>query len=537
MPDTASPPTDEARWAPVLAGGVLVAAVGLAYLNSFSGAFVYDDWPAIVDNPAVRQLWPWGAAGDAGLPDAGRPLVRFSLALNHAFGGAKVFGYHALNLAIHLGAALALFGVVRRTLRLPSLRGRFGPGATGLAFAGALLWALHPLQTESVTYLVQRAESLMGLCFLLTLYGFVRSVESPAPGRWQILAALACLLGMTCKEVMVAAPLVVLLFDRTFVSGSFGEAWRRRAGFHAALAGTWLVLAWLVAGAGGRGGTAGFDAPVAWRSYALTQFHAVAHYLSLALWPHPLVFDYGVAVAKGVGEIWPHALLVTALVAAALVALWRRTAAGFLGVSFFLILAPSSSVVPIATETMAEHRMYLPLAAGSVMFAFAMHRLLAARGLVACIALAVGFGWLTHERNRDYRSELALWADTVAKHPDNARAHYNLGQQLFAAGNLAAAVPEYAAALRLAPGFLSAERSLGHAYFRLGRFDEARVPSRSRRPMPISAATSPLRSPNSGACRRRLRHTKPRSVCGPPPPNCTFSSATPSRARRASPKR
>ena len=147
---------------------------------------------------------------------------------------------------------------MRRTLRLPALshvegpapsavggpalRERFGAKATWIAVAVALLWALHPLQTESVTYVVQRAESLMGLFYLLTLHGLVRAVVSPNPQAWFAVSAGACLCGMASKEVMVSAPLIVLLFDRTFVAGTFAAAWRQRWKYYVALSATWILL-------------------------------------------------------------------------------------------------------------------------------------------------------------------------------------------------------------------------------------------------------------------------------------------------------
>ena len=113
-----------------------------------------------------------------GITASGRPLINLSFAINYAMGGYAVWGYHAFNLLIHLSGGLVLFGVIRRTLRQPVLATRFGSKAIPIAAAAATLWALHPLQTESVTYIVQRAEALMGLCYLLTLYCFIRGAES-----------------------------------------------------------------------------------------------------------------------------------------------------------------------------------------------------------------------------------------------------------------------------------------------------------------------------------------------------------------------
>ena len=278
---------------------------------------------------------------------------------------------------------------------------------------------------------------------------------------------------MAGKEVMVSAPLMVFLYDRTFVAGSFKEAWRRRWQFHLSLAATWLLLAYLVAGTATRGGTAGFDTVVTSWSYALTQCQAVVHYLRLAVWPHPLVFDYGTATVNSLAEVWPQALLLIAIVGGTVVALWRRPAWGFLGAWFLAILAPSSSVVPVASQTMAEHRMYLSLAAVVVLAVVGLHVWLGRRSWLACAALAVGFGGLTAWRNEDYHSELGIWADTVAKRPANARAHNNLGKAVFTLGHTAESVEHYQEAIRLQPTAPEPYYNLGLALARLNRRPEA----------------------------------------------------------------
>ena len=163
-------------WMPV----ALVTLCLVAYHNSFTGPFIFDDVRSIRDNPTIRHLWPIGQClhppHQHGLTVEGRPLINLSLAINYALGRQKVWGYHALNLAVHILAGLTLLGVVRRTLQQPRLLGCFGRAANGLALTIAILWAVHPLQTESVTYVIQRAESIMGLFYLLTLYCFIRGV-------------------------------------------------------------------------------------------------------------------------------------------------------------------------------------------------------------------------------------------------------------------------------------------------------------------------------------------------------------------------
>lgn len=478
-------------------------AVLLAYANSFAGPFVFDDLPAIPDNPSIRRLWPLGPVlrpdVDGGLTISGRPLVNLSLAINHAWGGELVHGYHLANLLIHALAGLTLFGIARRTCRQPGLTTRFGPAALPLGWMVAAIWLLHPLQTESVTYVVQRAESLMGLCYLLTLYGFIRGTESyskngsPSTGlgqsppermacherrpqagvEWLVLSFLACLSGMAAKEVMVSAPLIVFLYDRTFVAGSFTEAWHRRWRYYLGLAGTWVLLAWLVAGTTGRGGTAGFGTVVGPWSYLLTQCEAILRYLGLVIWPHPLVFDYGTTTVGHLGEVWPQALLLATLAAGTLWAVVRRPGWGFAGACFFLILGPSSSLVPVASQTMAEHRMYLPLIVPVMLTVGGLYVWLGRRSFLICGALAVGCGGLTLLRNADYRSELALWSDTVAKRPMNGRAHNNLGKAVFAAGRPTEAVAHYQEAIRLQPTAPEPYYNLGLAFARLNRSDEA----------------------------------------------------------------
>ena len=300
--------TPASRRAVALACGVLVLAVFAAYANSLTGPFVYDDKDSIVENLTLRHLWPLSdllAPLSGGLTVSGRPVLNLSLALNFAAGGLDVRGYHVTNVLIHALTCLTLFGLVRRTLVQPSLRARFGEAAVPLAFTAAALWALHPLQTEGVTYIVQRAESLMGLFYLLTLYGFVRSVDAPAPRRWQALSVAACLLGMATKENMVSAPVLALLLDRAFVAGSFAEAWRRRRGFYAGLAATWILLIALLASTGGnRGGSVGIGVDISWGDYVLTQFPALLHYVRLAFWPVPLVFEYGTFWIGRLADVW-----------------------------------------------------------------------------------------------------------------------------------------------------------------------------------------------------------------------------------------
>ncbi len=491
---TSRPIWPDSRRVALLAGcGIGLVALA-AYWGSFSGTFVLDDITSILGNPTIRHLWPLGPALSPPVHSGvgGRPLVNLSYAINYALGGTTPWGYHAFNLVVHILAGLTLYGLVRRTRLGPALSPRFGNVAMPMAFAVAVLWELHPLQTSAVTYVAQRAESLMGLFYLLTLYCFIRSTErsqergrqrpesGPLPNLvfsfqtsvfWLVASILSCLLGMATKEVMVTAPLMVLLYDRTFVAGTFREAWRQRRRLYIGLASSWILLGWLMRDLSQRG--VGFGHSVSWWVYALTECRVIVQYLELAIWPHPLVFDYGMNVVQGAAEAAPYVSIMAGLVAATVWALWRRPVLGFIGAWVFIILAPTSSVVPVVGQPMAENRMYLPLAALIALAVAGLYALFGRRSLPAFVLLAVVFGLLTASRNSDYRSRLSIWRDTVAKSPGNVRAHDSLGDALLDAGRLKEAIQEYTLALGLDPDDPREHYNLGHALAVAGRPEEA----------------------------------------------------------------
>jgi len=452
-------------------GLLLAAAVLAAYAGTLSDPLVFESASVLSHDATIRQLGTALRPPHDGSPVEGRPVLNLSLALNYAADGAAPAGYHAVNLAIHGLAALVLFGIVRRTL-LALPEGFQAREAAVLAGCAALLWAVHPLQTEAVTNVIQRAESLMGLFYLLTLYGFIRG--------WPGASVAACLLGMATKEVMVTAPVIVLLYDRTFVAGTFRRAWAGRRGYYLGLAATWLLLAWLELGAGGRHGTAGFGTPVRWFDYLRTQAYALTLYLGLSVWPHRQIFDYGTRLITRWTVVVPSALVVLALVgftAAGVCSAQRRwQGKGFLGAWFLALLAPTA-LVPVVTQTIAEHRMYLPLAAVAVAAVLALRKICGRRwGAVAAIsaAAAAGLGAATVHRNRIYRSEETLWADTVEKLPGSERAHNNLGNALYSEGRVPEAAAEYERSLELQPADnAEAQYNLGTCLLQEGKLDAA----------------------------------------------------------------
>jgi tetratricopeptide (TPR) repeat protein len=445
-------------------GMLIAAAARAAYSRSFSVPLLFDDFPTILNNPSIRH---WGTAlNPTGNTTAtARPVLNLSLALNYALSGTNVWSYHALNLAIHVLAGLALFGILRRTLE------RRTEAATLVAFSAAMIWTLHPLQTEAVTYTVQRAESLMGLFYLLTLYFFIRGCGADGSARngWHAAAIAACLLGMGTKEVMVSAPVIVLLYDRTFVSGSFREAWARRRRVYAGLSATWILLGALFIMSGGNRGsdTTGVSASGKTWAYYLTQFPAICQYLRLSFWPSPLVFEYGTFWVKEPLSVLPQAIAVVALAFATLWALWRRPVLGFLGFWFFAILAPTS-LVPGTLQMIVEHRMYLALAPVVVLPVAAIFRWTGRWALPICLAISAALLVCTWERNEVYSTAESIWSDTVAKRPENDRALFSLGTTwLEMHGHDLEAKAEFEHVLRINPDSAEAHYNLGITLTRL----------------------------------------------------------------------
>ncbi|MCE0497727.1 MAG: tetratricopeptide repeat protein [Methylacidiphilales bacterium] len=459
---------------PFRAVGLLVLAILGAYVNSFSGSLVFDDVPNILTNPSILHLWPpWVPFLPPGeLTVGGRPILNLSFALNYAVSGFNVWSYHALNLLIHILTGLILLGVVRRTLLQPVLREKFGADALPLALAVALLWTLHPLQTEAVTYISQRAESLMGLFYLLTLYAFIRAAEPvPERQRWACICVGACFLGMATKEVMATVPLMALIYDRTFIAGSFREAWRQRGRLYLALATSWMVLAYSFVDIAKHG--IGFGYGVTSWTYALTECGALVHYLELLFWPHPLVIDYGMDMVSDPWQALPQALILAALLMITVIGLVRCPAVGFAGAWFFLILAPTSSVIPVALSPMAEHRLYLPLVGPVMLLVLGLYTWLGRLSLIPVAALALLCGVLTFERNGDYQSEIVLWEQALDLHPGNARARYNLGNAFLQKGQVDEAIGQFQKALEINPNYTVAHNNLGNALEQKGQVNEA----------------------------------------------------------------
>ena len=477
-----------------LIAAALFAATLFAYAPALRAPFVLDDWITI--DAASR----WEAA--AGMPTAGRPLVKATLAANYDInrwlgvdqradpdGPSKAVGYRLFNILLHLSTGMLLFAVVRRAMRERSIQEEWRGLADPVAGAVTALWLLHPIQSEVINYVVQRSEGLASLFYLATLYASLRAWDARLGlrVRWYALACGSCVLGMLSKEIVITAPLAVMLYDRAFRLPSWRElrtSERERAVFYSAL---WIscLVTFATVGLGARGDSAGLSGGMTWYGYFYTQCWAIAHYLRLVLWPFALSTDYGFRPITGVRGI-PGLLLLTFAAGLTLFA-WRRVGRfgwfAFLGSLFFMLLAPSSSVVPVVLEVAAERRIYLALAPVlvlAVVGATWLRRRWATNlpsraGAFAVTGVVVAMTLVTSARSRVYTNPEELWRSAIAAVPGNSRAYEQLGLAFFTRRppDLANAESAFVKALAMDTSCQSGCLQYGTLLSKEGRYKEA----------------------------------------------------------------
>ncbi len=483
---------------------VAVSALGvLAYANSFGGPFLFDDVSSIVENALIRDLRDYLAIGYAATPR--RYVGYLSFALNYAAGGLDPAGYHVVNLSVHLANALLVYALAVLTFRTPGLRKSTLAGSSRLvAFAAAALFVAHPIQTNAVTYVVQRFASLATMFYLLSIVTYawwrVRQETRPFPPVSSAavygLVLVSALAAMHTKEIAFTLPLAIVAYEVLF----FGRPSKRTAIALVPILATLAVIpAATLAGSRDAGGAISrledatrVQTEMSRVEYLTTQIPVVASYLRLLIVPVGLTIDHDVPVARTLLEprVLVGLLVIGALLALAAYLLWRsRPSApdrldpssrivGFGIFWFFLALSVESSLIPIM-DVMFEHRVYLPsmglfLAAATAGLGLARRLAVPDRVAVgAAAALAIALGAATFARNEVWQSELVLWEDALAKAPNKTRPHTNYAHALRKLGRDLEALEHFHAVVRLAPNHVDGMNNLAVHLERLGRGDEA----------------------------------------------------------------
>jgi tetratricopeptide (TPR) repeat protein len=500
---------------PLLQALVVVILGVLCYSNTFQVPFVLDDPQQIGENPVIHDLANFftNSSGHEYLPN--RFIGNLTFALNYHFGGLNVVGYHVVNLVIHLANALLVYALVRLTLRTPflaPLSSPLPPHSSLVPLLASLLFVCHPIQTQAVTYIVQRLTSLATLFYLAALvlhvsWRLARVDGAPVisrrvPPSW-LLSLLMAVLAMKTKEIAFTLPLVVLLYEFSF----FGRPGRRLL---LSLAPLLLTICIIPLGMISLQQTAGEilsevssatrDAEHLSRAeYLFTQFSVIVTYLRLLVLPINQNLDYDYPISHSLLE--PQTLLSLLLLLTILgfaTWLWRASnlsrSPDYLHSSlftlhssrliafgifwFFITLAVESSVIPIR-DVIFEHRVYLPsvgffIAVAGLSFAALSKWPTTRRAALSIVALIILlFSGATYARNRIWQDWFTLWNDVKKKSPAKTRPYHILGMQYANRGDTARAINEFSLALRLNPRDADAWFNLGQAYTMVGRYHDA----------------------------------------------------------------
>ncbi|MDA8402625.1 MAG: tetratricopeptide repeat protein, partial [Desulfobacteraceae bacterium] len=469
---------------------ILIAAGIIVYSNTFHSPFLFDDDGFIVNNYAIRMTGlSWDAIKKAALEGfpAHRYLPNISFALNYDAGRLNPFGYHLVNLIIHLLSGIFLFFFIQNTLRVH-------PGKTRdihpelIAFFAALIWLVQPVGAQAVTYICQRMASMVALFYILSLILYVkgRMAMRRDPGKFTIPGlyfsgcAIIALCALATKENAGTLPLVILLYEWFFFQ-DLRLKWSRRrimwTGFFViAFAGTAF---WFLGGTPVKSIMAGYS----YRDFTLpqrvmTEWRIMVYYISLFLWAPPgrlnLDHDYPLSVSP----VDPPATMIALAAIIGLLVLAAYSAKkdrliSFCILWFFITQATESTIIGI--ELIFEHRTYIPFMMTSLLFVLLAFRLVKNRplayGLLA--AAAIVFSVWTFQRNQTWRAPVTFWSDSAAKSPGKFRPHNDLGVALYDAGDINGAIIQYEKAISIDPGHADARNNLGNALFKQGRTDEA----------------------------------------------------------------
>jgi tetratricopeptide (TPR) repeat protein len=468
----------------ILLLSLLAVVVILIYADTLTTPFIFDDLVNIHDNPHIRvpalslKNLAWAGFNS---PIGSRPVANISFALNYYFNGYNLVGYHVVNILIHTACGIFLYFLAKATLQTPALRSRYEKFGW-IPFLTVFIWLVHPLQTQSVTYIVQRMNSMAAMFYVLSMLFYVKFRMSTAPrARWALMAGCVttAVLAFGTKEISATLPLFVILYEWYFFQ-ELSVQWIKRNFF--ILGGVFLLftviaLVYL-----------DFD-PVAriLRGYrvrdftpmqrVLTEFRVVVFYISLLLWPNPSRLNLDHDFALSYSLLNPATTLISittimALITFACLIARKEPLLSFGIIWFFGNLIIESSIIGL--ELVFEHRNYLPtmfviLAIVSLAFRYLKHVLPAAIALSLVGALFCGW---TFERNKVWADEITLYRDSAAKSPAKARSHNNLGAALSRQDRVKEAIEKFQTALKINPQFSDAHYNLGYALVRTENLDE-----------------------------------------------------------------
>jgi tetratricopeptide (TPR) repeat protein len=463
----------------------------LIYSNTFRGPFVLDDERNIQNNLHIRLArFTLDGINRAALesPSSNRPVANISFALNYYLHQYNTVGYHLVNILIHITTGILLYLFVRTTLSIPPLSSMYGPYGS-IPFFAALIWLVHPIQTQSVTYIVQRMNSMSAMFYVLSflLYAKARLAEEKRK-KWVLFvgSSVGGILALGSKEIAATLPLFIFLYELYFFQ-NLSSSWLKRHLVY--VTSTFIVLGLVLFLYMGPNPFNFILSTYAGRDFTLTervltQFRVVVYYVTLLAYPHPsrLNLDPDFPLSHSLTD--PLTTLLSAgtivgMIGLALLRAKRDRLLSFCILWFIGNLVIESSVLGL--EIMFEHRTYLPsmfVILMAVTLGYRYVKLEWARIVALCGVVIVCSLW-TYERNSVWADDVALGRDSVEKSPNKARPHISLGVALYKKGELDEAIVHYSRALRINSNYSEAHNGLGAALLMKGKFKEA-IPHFSR---------------------------------------------------------
>ncbi len=460
---------------------IILCCLGVGvYCNTFYSPFYFDDGQYIIRNLNIRnfnnfrQIWDFFPT---------RFIIYLSFALNYRFNGFDVFGYHLVNCFIHLGTTVLVYIFSRQLFFTPVLRkDEISRGASLIVFFVAAVFLTHPIQTAAVTYIYQRAASLVSFFFFLSLVCYMKSRLSRADqtplSRKSLFYALSlffCFVSMLTKENSIMLPGVILLCELFFLKEGGKIPWRLILPFFALS----LIIPFLLFTAKPvtYGDVNRFTTnPLTGGQYFVTQLRVLVTYLRLLAFPFNQNVDYDYPVFRSLAE-WPvlASLFLLSLLVFAGVRLFRRYRLISFGILwFFITLLPESSFIPLK-DVIFEHRLYLPMLGYSLFLVCALYYVVrnkTARAIILILIIQT-YAFMAFSRNSVWQDQIALGADIVKKSPNKARSYIHLGTAYMSKGMYSYAIDNFLKALEIAPDYSEAYYNLGASYYEKKDFDKA----------------------------------------------------------------
>ena len=468
----------------ILLVSLLFAATAfIIYSPSLHGDFIFDDI-AIQQTPIIHITSISQLTDLLFSQEAGRKIGFMSFALNYYFGGLNTFGYHLVNVIIHILNGLALFFLSYTLLMLPSPGEQPREYAFMVSLLGSLVWLVHPIQTQAVSYIVQRLTSLSALFFLLSLICYIKGRMSQSRKKFLlfVLCIVSGLLALGTKQNAAMLPLFIILSELLFFQHYPLKMDSKKLFFLILTVGIFIVIAWTYLGSDVITRLALQYEKRGWTPLerVLTQLRVVMFYLSLLIYPHPsrLNLDHDFSLSHSLFSPFTTFLSLLAIIGVLALAIFFIKKNRFVAYALFWFLGNlviESSIIPL--ELVFEHRAYLP-SMGLIVLAIALCYSLPKKTgqkwvTTFIIPIILLFSYWTYERSSVWADPISLWGDAVQKSPNKARPHDGLGFAYDEKGMLDEAISEYQKALAIKPRYSKAHNDLGVAYTKKGMRNEA----------------------------------------------------------------